>query len=875
MKRLRIGITAFLLGSGGILGCSGKPSPTPPVPGHGIPTPLGLPASSVEPTGALPSDPLGLRRFTPLMAEPGLKKVADAVERGDSSAAAQELEAALASAPPSPEELPRWQYLLGKLREQAGEFPGAALSYDLAARADWPLKPYAELGVVRMLVRLGRHGESLEHLKRIPAALPIATETRLLIADVASEIGDGALAVSTWRSHLAGQNPSDVSSVRLRLSEALLKAAESKDVSVPTREEASKPVSNPGPGLGVASPSASAVPGTSVSVPLPFASAPLAGSASAAPSGGLPVPAAAPLFTDARQRSLATEALFLARRVRLENAGGGLATRGERLELRAIDLLPEKDRVAASQLSVEDQLVQVHGWVEARQFSQAIEGAERALAALPKPSQFAGLGCELGLERGRALAGNRAWSKAAQALADLVDRCKSEPIERRARMLYLAGSYHASDGRHMQAVRYYEMVEREAPHDRLADDARLKAAMSYFEQGVEARFTELLNRMPEDYPNGDMVQDGVFRLALRRMEKSDWSGAASVLDRAAALVGKRDSARGTEFSGRERYFRARAWMMTGERERGLTELESIVRELPLSYYMLHAYSRLLEADPFRAKKARDEGIKASENTPFAIQARPEFELPGFLRARELLRLGEMDYGRREIDALDLARRGTAPQILWGVALFYAQAGAAKLSHDIARGLLTDWLQHWPSGDWAAAWQLAFPRPFLATVERESKKNEIPEYLTYAIMREESSFDAQAVSPADAYGLMQLIPSTAKLYGKPVGLPWTSTALKTPTINIALGCRALGDLSRTFNSNPLLAIPSYNAGPGASRRWVKDRPQFDFDLWVELIPYRETLRYTKRVLAARAAYAFLYHRETADPVMALPVSVVPR
>ena len=189
---------------------------------------------------------------------------------------------------------------------------------------------------------------------------------------------------------------------------------------------------------------------------------------------------------------------------------------------------------------------------------------------------------------------------------------------------------------------------------------------------------------------------------------------------------------------------------------------------------------------------------------------------------------------------------------------------------MARGLLTDWLSRWPAGDWVKAWQLAFPRPYHALVTRESKHTGVPESLIYAVMREESAFDPGAESPANAYGLMQLIVPTAKLYARPAGLPYDAGALKRPRVNIALGSRALAKLAGRFSDNPLLAIPAYNAGPGRPRRWLRDRPSVDFDVWVELIPYRETRRYTKRVLASRAAYTFLYDRKDADDAMDLPL-----
>ena len=88
-----------------------------------------------------------------------------------------------------------------------------------------------------------------------------------------------------------------------------------------------------------------------------------------------------------------------------------------------------------------------------------------------------------------------------------------------------------------------------------------------------------------------MVAEGAFRLALRRLDKQDFQGAARVLER--VLDNKFSSgARGADFAGRERYFHARALAATGEAERALLEYEALIRDFPLSYYMLSAYTAL-------------------------------------------------------------------------------------------------------------------------------------------------------------------------------------------------------------------------------------------------------------------------------------------
>jgi soluble lytic murein transglycosylase len=186
----------------------------------------------------------------------------------------------------------------------------------------------------------------------------------------------------------------------------------------------------------------------------------------------------------------------------------------------------------------------------------------------------------------------------------------------------------------------------------------------------------------------------------------------------------------------------------------------------------------------------------------------------------------------------------------------------------------DWLSHYPVGKWREAWEIAYPRPFSDVVEREAKRNGIPSALAYAVMREESAFDPEAVSPAKAFGLMQLIVPTAKKVARDVGLACDESLLARPETNVALGCRFLADLRAKFPMNPHMAVSAYNAGPGAPARWIASRESDDFDLWVEQIPYEETRRYTKRVLASYAAYAFLYDRAGLDAALRMPKVAVP-
>jgi len=143
---------------------------------------------------------------------------------------------------------------------------------------------------------------------------------------------------------------------------------------------------------------------------------------------------------------------------------------------------------------------------------------------------------------------------------------------------------------------------------------------------------------------------------------------------------------------------------------------------------------------------------------------------------------------------------------------------------------------------------AYPRAVLDAADSER----VDPFLLWALMLQESGFDAKARSRAGAIGVLQLLPGTAsKLAGRSV----TADDLTDPELNVRLAARYFARLLREFGE-PRAAIAAYNAGEEAVRRWRTDRPQVD-DLWVELIPYRETRDYVKSVYTTWRQYETIY------------------
>ncbi|MSO66109.1 MAG: lytic transglycosylase domain-containing protein [Alphaproteobacteria bacterium] len=132
-------------------------------------------------------------------------------------------------------------------------------------------------------------------------------------------------------------------------------------------------------------------------------------------------------------------------------------------------------------------------------------------------------------------------------------------------------------------------------------------------------------------------------------------------------------------------------------------------------------------------------------------------------------------------------------------------------------------------------------------------------LLLSVARQESQFNPDAVSPAGARGLMQLMPATAHKTAKSINLPYSADRLTSdPRYNSVLGSAHMAELLKAYNGSYVLAVAAYNAGEGRVRKWIKENgdPRWDevdeVD-WVEQIPFEETRNYVQRVMEGVQIY----------------------
>jgi soluble lytic murein transglycosylase len=156
----------------------------------------------------------------------------------------------------------------------------------------------------------------------------------------------------------------------------------------------------------------------------------------------------------------------------------------------------------------------------------------------------------------------------------------------------------------------------------------------------------------------------------------------------------------------------------------------------------------------------------------------------------------------------------------------------------------------------AAWKALFPLPYEAALRREAAKNDFDPMFAAGLIRQESTFQADAVSHKNAIGLMQVLPKTGKLLAKQLKVRYTKDKLFEPDYNIEIGMVYIAALVRLTGA-PEYAAAAYNAGEDRIAAWKAERNYEEIPEVVESIPFTETREYVQIVLRNTQVYRMIY------------------
>ncbi len=156
------------------------------------------------------------------------------------------------------------------------------------------------------------------------------------------------------------------------------------------------------------------------------------------------------------------------------------------------------------------------------------------------------------------------------------------------------------------------------------------------------------------------------------------------------------------------------------------------------------------------------------------------------------------------------------------------------------------------------WEALFPKAYWTDLRKYSVLNGLDPYLVASLIRQESEFNALALSRANAVGLMQLLPKTGKTVAKQVKLKgYSAPQLFTPAVNLQLGTRYFKDMVDKYNGQFEYALAAYNAGTDRVGEWLGQGHYRDPQEFVESIPFTETREYVQAILRNANVYRQLY------------------
>jgi len=231
---------------------------------------------------------------------------------------------------------------------------------------------------------------------------------------------------------------------------------------------------------------------------------------------------------------------------------------------------------------------------------------------------------------------------------------------------------------------------------------------------------------------------------------------------------------------------------------------------------------------------------------FPPQAMEELAGPllGIVTALEAL-------GRDDLALAELRFAGRVseiPEVLLAVAQALDERGQPRLAWSLAASELRDH-PYAPLG----TWQLAYPRVWEELALEAAARQNIDPALLWAIMRQESAYDPDAVSYVGARGLMQFMPATQQQMAESAGRVYVPGDAFVPAAAIDMGARYLRFLTDLYGERADLVVMAYNAGPGAVNQWLDDPQIQDEDDMLRFAWYGETREYMTRVLLDRELY----------------------
>ena len=427
---------------------------------------------------------------------------------------------------------------------------------------------------------------------------------------------------------------------------------------------------------------------------------------------------------------------------------------------------------------------------------------------------------------------------------NLLKNLQNKKLEPHIR-LYLARIYIRIDKKQESIDAYLDYAHR-YPSRRIAPQAVWKSAWIYEEMNDLPAAIKLCEDIIRRWPHKSIVREAQFRVGLDYFRLGQYEKADSVFN---MIKQKRWSDL--------HITRAKYWQsLCKDKLNNSVAAVAIRKELSddpwMNYYTMKSYLKdsKMEDIILTLNNQFDEDIPLENNNTLLINLINNFEK--FFLVEDLLGL---TYANCVLENMKL-RAKTLPEWI-NLAEMYKKIGAYNKAYRVYDYINNKYYADIKYSDKFFILKERFPYYYDDIIEKYSARNNVSKELVLSVIKRESVFDAQAHSFANAYGLMQIIPSTAKELAILLKEDYNDPQkLLDAEFNVKLGTYYLKRLIKKYNNRYELVLSAYNAGPHRVKKWLKLRDSENQDIYIENIEFNETRNYVRIVLKNFWAYQLL-------------------
>jgi soluble lytic murein transglycosylase len=395
----------------------------------------------------------------------------------------------------------------------------------------------------------------------------------------------------------------------------------------------------------------------------------------------------------------------------------------------------------------------------------------------------------------------------------------------------------------------FDRVATRFPKTPWAEEALLALANNFQKDSRDTEALPYYRRLLEAFPDGRYADRSTWRVGWSAWRAGRYEEATQVFENAVRVRPV------TYFTPGFLFWAGRARLQMGQPERGRQLLQEAVARFKRTYHGARAAAALaLPVSGARtAPAAAALAPVAQSSSPAPASPDEDIPEPQLSRLRQLLLI------ERTAEALDELRAlPPTPCVMATVAWLESRRGRLRPAITAMKRAYPDHAGAAGDGLPDAVWRILYPLEYRPALEERARQMGLDPALVAALVCQESTFEAGAVSRAGARGLMQIMPATGRLLARSAGLQhYNNDALHNPNTSLDLGMRYLRDMLDRFSGSVERALAAYNAGPHRVDAWTAGRPDMSAEEFVEIIPFTETRNYVMTILAAREQYRRVY------------------